>query len=458
MARLTLWDTVSIIVGIVIGAGIYETVPLILQNVPDGKTGLWLWAAGGVLTLAGAICYSELACAHPNSGGDYHYLTAAYGSWAGFLFGWAQLTVIMSGSIGMMAYVFAEYAARFSNLSPASASVFAAMAVTALTMTNMAGLAAGKRTQNLLTGLKIIGLCAILIAGFFWRTSAVAVVPADVPVVGGGSVGFAMILVLYTYGGWNDAALVTGDMEEPGRNIPRALIIGTLGVAFIYLVVNAAYLSGLGFTGARQSRAIAAEILSGPLGEFGARAMSLLVMISALGAVNGMILTGSRTCVALGEGFSPLSGFARRHGDSGAPVTALLCQAGITLMMIFMAGSTAGKTVLGGVLGSLGLNVPNWEGRSGFETLLRCTAPFFWLLFLMTGASVFILRWRHPERLRPFPAPFDSVAPILFCGTCGYMLYSAAVYAGGLMLLGLAPLAAGMIWFGIVRLKTPGGA
>src|SRR3712207_381071 len=147
-AQLGLWDAISIIIGIVIGAGIYETPPLVFQQVSGPWMGLGVWALGGVLSLIGALCYSELASTYPRSGGDYVYLTRAYGPWAGFLFGWSQLAVLMTGSIGMMAFIFANYAVKLWNLGPTSEYIFAVAAVLLLTLTNITGVMLGKRTQN----------------------------------------------------------------------------------------------------------------------------------------------------------------------------------------------------------------------------------------------------------------------------------------------------------------------
>jgi APA family basic amino acid/polyamine antiporter len=291
--HLGLWDAVSIIVGIVIGAGIYETAPFILKCVSSPGQAVLVWTLGGVLSVCGALCYAELATTYPKLGGDYFFLRRASGSWAGFLFGWAQLTIIMTGSIGMMAYVFGDYAVKLFGTSVAGAPGFAASAVIVLSLANIVGVKFGRRTQNILTALKVVGLSAIVVAGFFWPAPSSAAA-ASTASSGGGSFGLAMILVLYTYGGWNDAAFVVSEMKDKQRNIPRALLLGTAGVAVIYLLINAAYVSGLGFEGARNSRAIAADVLHGALGDAGAKTMSLLVAISALGALNGLILTGAR--------------------------------------------------------------------------------------------------------------------------------------------------------------------
>jgi amino acid transporter len=447
---------VSIIVGIVIGAGIYETPPLIFKNVNGPWEGLGVWALGGLLSLVGALCYAELATTYPRSGGDYVYLTRAFGPWMGFLFGWAQLVVIRTGNIGMMAYVFADYATRlwdFGKGDPRSLSeaqvafTYAVLAVTVLSVLNILGVVFGKGTQNLLTVAKVLGLGGILVAGVFLSPS-VAAGPAKEP--SGISFGLAMVLVLYTYGGWNDAALVAAEQRNPRRNIPLALVLGTAAITLIYLLVNSAYLVSLGFEGARESNAVAADVLNRAWGEAGSKAISLLVMVSALGAINGMIFTGSRVYSMMGAEYSLFSWLGRWHRGLGSPLWSLLAQLAITLAMVGAVGSEAGNWLLSLV----GLAPAHLQARSGFSTLLSCTAPAFWVFFLLTGLSVFILRYKDRVIERPFVVPLYPLSPVIFCATCAYMFYSAAAYAGPLALLPGVFVLSGLILYGLSKRQT----
>ncbi len=439
-ARLGLWDAVSIIIGIVVGAGIYETPPLVLQNVSGPWTALGVWDAGGALSLVGALCYAELATAYPRSGGDYVYLSRAYAPWVGFLFGWAQLAVILPASIGMMAYVFADYAARLWGLGPAATFAAAALAVVILSLLNVLGVTLGKRAQNVLSAAKVVGLGGILMAGFLWPAAPAA--PAAPTAAG--SVVFAMVQVFFTYGGWNDAAYVAAEVRDGRRNIPRALVLGTLAITALYLLVNAAYLRGLGFDAARQSKAVAADLLERPLGTGGAGAVCLLVMVSALGAVNGMVFTGSRLSSTLGADYTRFAWLGRWHPRLRSPAAALLTQAGISLGLMALVGTDPGRWAVDALLARAGLAAPTWEGHGGFETLLRCTAPVFWLFFLLTGLSLFVLRLREPGVPRPFRVPLYPLVPLIFCATCAYLLYGAVGYAGPLGLVGAAVLLAGV--------------
>jgi basic amino acid/polyamine antiporter, APA family len=448
--KLRLWDAVSIIIGIVIGAGIYETAPFVLANVKSPAHALAVWALGGALSLIGAACYAELASTYPRSGGDYVYLTRAFSPAVGFLFGWAQLAVILTGSIGMMAFVFADYAAALWGTTP---SVAAALSVIVITAFNAAGVALGKTAQNVLSVVKVLGLTLVVVAGLAFGEPSPA---APTSAAGAGSFGLAMILVLYTYGGWNDAAFVAAEVRDPGRNIPRALLLGTLVITVIYLLVNTAFMVALGFENARGANAIAGQVLAKALGPTAGAVMSLLVMISALGAVNGLTFTGSRVYSSLGADHSLFRGLSRWHPRLKTPVFSLLVQASVTVLMILIVGTSAGRGVIDGLLVAFGGAPAKWAGHGGFDTLLSCTAPVFWAFFLLTGLSLFVLRIKDRTRPRPFKVPLYPVLPLVFVSTCVFMLYSAVDYAGKLTLFGVIPVLLGVpLYFLSRRVAAP---
>jgi APA family basic amino acid/polyamine antiporter len=449
VSGLGLWDAVSIIIGIVIGAGIYETAPLVFANVSSPAAGLLVWVAGGVLSLIGAACYAELASTYPRSGGDYVYLTKAFGPLSGFLFGWAQLTVILTGSIGMMAYVFADYASALFGLGASAGVILAGSSVLLLTLLNVGSSSLGTKAQNLLSVAKLLGVVGVVVTGVALALkrapeAATSVPPAVTEAAPGVSLGLAMILVLYTFGGWNDAAFVAAEVRDRKRNLPRALLLGTAAITLIYVAMNAAFLFALGFEGARRSQAIARDLFVAAFGPAGGAAISLLVMVSALGAVNALIFTGSRLHATLGGDYSALSRLGAWHPRWRSPVTSLLVQMAITLAMIGLVGTARGRASIDGALVFAGLSPATWSGHGGFDTLLSCTAPVFWMFFLLTGLSVMRLRKLEPDRPRPFRVPLYPLTPLVFCGTCAYMLYSSIAYAGTLTLIGLAPLVLGV--------------
>jgi amino acid transporter len=442
--RLGFWDAVSIIVGIVVGTAIFKSPTLVFQNVLGPWQGMGAWLLGGLLTFCGALCYAELTTAYPQNGGDYEYLTRVFGRGVGFLFGWAQLTVVLSGSIGIMAYAFADYGVRLLGLGEAAVAGLATAAVLAMTVLNVLGMVVGKTAQNVLSAAKIAGLLALVAAGIA-RLMTGPHAPAAPPKAMDASFGLAMVFVLYAFGGWNDSAFVAAEVRDPQRNMPRALIAGITAITLIYLAVNATFLAVLGFDSARASMVPAADVLERAVGSWGGRAISALVMISALGAINGMILTGSRVYARLGDDHRVLAWLGSGSRANGSPVAALVAQAAVTVALILAVGTSAGQRAIDRVLTSVSLpGLPWGQYFGGFETLVAGTAPVFWAFFLLTGISLFVLRFTDRKRSRPFAVPLFPVPPLIFCAMCVYMLYSSLAYARLLALLGLVPFALGV--------------
>ncbi|WP_417388913.1 APC family permease [Gimesia sp.] len=460
--QLTLWDTVNIIIGIVIGVSIFKVPGLVFGNSGSIEAGFVIWGLGGLLMLAGALCYAELASAIPETGGDYVFLSRTYGDGCGFLFGWAQFIAINPGNIGIMSYVFADYAISFLNASgfeiPAGWSVIlAAASVCMLLFLNLLGLMVGKWAQNILTLAKIVGLAAIVVSGIYLGlqgTGETVVEPVrenpDVKL----QYGLAMVFVLYAFGGWNDAAFVAAEVKEPGKNIPRALIAGTGGILIIYLLINFAYLWGLGSSRLLQSSTPAAELLGNAWGDHGTQIISLIIMISSLGAINGLIITGSRVNVRLGMDHRFFAALARWNQRVNAPIYSLLSQGVISIVMILLVGTKAGRRLIDAPFTLIQSDFIEWEKyQDGFDTLLVATAPLFWTFFLLTGLSLIILRYTAPQMERPFRVPLYPATPILFCLTCLYMLYATLEYASGLALLGLIPVLIGVPLYWMSRRK-----
>jgi amino acid transporter len=399
--ELSLFDSTCIIVGIIIGAGIYETAPTVAAGVPGWAGVLGIWLVGGLLALAGALCYAELATAYPRQGGDYVYLTRAYGRWAGYLFGWSQLAIIRPADIALLAFVFGRYAetlyAPFENCRP----IYAAAAVAVLTATNILGVKQGKWTQNVLTVIKTLGLLAIVVAGMAAPTQPPA--PVEPTTFSMGGLKLALILVLWTFGGWNEMAYVAAEVKRPHRNIVRALVIGTTAVTAIYVLVNGTFLHALGYTKMVASEAVAVDTLATVLPEAAGRAISVLICISALGVVNGLIFTGARISYAMGAEHSTFRGLGKWHPRFGTPVWALVAQGCLSLIIVLIA-------------------------RSFVDTILY-TAPVVWLFFLATGVSLFVLRRKERYTPRPYKTAGFPVTTIIFCVCCVFMIYNSVSYA-----------------------------
>jgi amino acid transporter len=442
---LGVWDAGSLIIGIVIGASLFRVPGAVLSNVPDPTRGLLLWLAGGLLSLAGALCYCELATAYPRMGGDYVYLTRAYGPAVGFLFGWMRFAVILPANVGAMAFIFAEHAQRLMKFPPAATVALAVGAILSLTVLNLGGAAVGKRVQNGLTLSKLAGLALIVAAGVWLLFSPRPSISPQPPVASSANYGLAMIFILYAYGGWSDAAFVAAEVRDPRRNIPRAMLIGLGSITAIYLAVNAAYLAGLGFEGVRNSATPAAELLQRAWGNLGETVISLIVMFSTLGAINGMLYSGSRLTASVAEEHRALRWLGGWDGVHGAPVRSLLGIGVVSLLLVWFVGTDGGKSVLVLLLSWTGKRALAWApGEKGFDTLVTGTAPTFWMFFCLIAAAVPRLRFREPNTERPFRCGI-AVTPLLFGATSLFMLWSSLDYAWELALLGLAVLAAGVV-------------
>ena len=416
---LRLRDAVAITVGIVVGAGIFRTPSLVAANAASEYVALLIWLAGGLVTLVGALCYAELATTYPHAGGDYHYLTRAYGRPLAFLYAWARISVVQTGSVALLAFVVGDYASQLFSLGPYSSSVYAAVVVVALTGLNIAGVRQGSGAQNWLTAVEVLSLVLVIVAGLAFATSDA---PAPAAPTSGASLGLALVFVLLTYGGWNEAVYVSAEVDNPRKNIARALLIGISLITVLYLLVNWAFLRGLGLEGLAASEAAAADLMRRAVGEGGARFVSVLVVVSALTSANATVITGARTNYALGRDFRLFDFLGRWHERAHTPTNALLVQGAIALVLVF-AGSLA---------------------REGFTAMVEYTAPVFWLFFFLAGLSLIILRSKEPDVERPFRVPLYPLTPILFCAACLYMLQSSLTYAGAGALAGVLVLVAGV--------------
>ena len=410
---LGVFDACMMIVGIVIGVGIFRAPAVVASNVPDALSYLLLWVAGGIISLIGALCYAELASTYPGAGGEYNFLRRAFGDSISFLFAWARMTVIQTGAIALVAFVFGDYASQIVGLGPAGAAIYAAAAIIVLTGLNVIGTAQGKLLQNVLTLALVVALAVTIITGLAFAPAA----PQPASLQPASYSGLAMILILVTYGGWNEAAYLTAELRDARRNIVRALVIGISVITACYLLINLAYVNALGLSGLRESKAVAADLVRLTMGDAGAVVLSLLVMAAALSTLNATIFTGARTNYAFGRDFPLFSLLGHWNQSNQTPVNALLVQGAIALVLVVVGSMT----------------------RDGFSTMVDYTAPAFWFFFLLVGLSLFVFRRWEPEHERSFNVPFYPVTPLVFCATCVYMLHSSLDYVrlGALLSVGV---------------------
>ena len=422
---LSLKDAVAMIVGIVVGAGIFRTPSLVAANAGSELNTLLLWLAGGMVSLVGALCYAELTTTYPHTGGDYHYLTRAYGRPLSFLFVWSRITVIQTGSVALLAFVFGDYASQLLRLGEHSPSIYAALIVVILTGLNVIGVHLGTRTQNLLTVVEVFSLLLVIVAGLVLIESPAPLTAASASSVSprpGSAIGLAMVFVLLTYGGWNEAAYISAEMKGR-RAMARALLLSIGIITGLYLLVNWAYLRGLGFSGVMNSDAVAADLMQRAVGRNGALLVSFLVAISALTSANASVFTGARTNYAFGRDFRLFRFLGRWQEGANTPTNSLLVQGSIALALVLVGTLT----------------------RQGFATMVEYTAPVFWFFFFMVGLSLIVLRIKEPGITRPFRVPLYPLSPLLFCGSCLYMLQSSIVYSLRLYRTGDSPSGIGAI-------------
>jgi len=418
---LSVFDAVTIMVGLVVGVGIFRAPSIVASNVETEWMFVAVWIIGGVITLIGALCYAELSAAHPHAGGEYHFLSRAYGKPVAMLFGWARCTVIQTGAIAGVAFMLGDYMTQIAPLGPHGPALYAAIAVILFTAVNVIGTTQGKNLQVVVTFLEIGAIAAIILFGLFGTAPPQADLPAATAPPESAALGVAMIFVLLTYGGWNEAAYLTGELKDAPRNIARVLAIGTLILVILYSLSNLALLSILGLEGLRSSDAVATDMMRAVAGPASGVVVTLAIVVAAISTLNATIFTGARVFYAMGRDLAAMRWMGKWDGRGKTPANGQLVQAAIALALIGMGAAT----------------------RDGFKAMVDYTAPVFWAFLLMIGLALFILRWRYPDRQLPFRVPLYPITPVLFCLTCLYMFHASVMYTGKSAWVGIAVLLAG---------------
>jgi APA family basic amino acid/polyamine antiporter len=431
---LSVPDGILLTIGMVIGVGIFKAPSIVAANSASVGGFLLIWIVGGIVSLCGALVYAELAARHPHSGGEYTFLQKAFGIDTAFLFAWGRMTVIQTGAIAAVAFVFGEYASQLYSFGNMSSAIWAAIGVVALTALNFAGTLQSKVLQkvmeiSLISAMVLISFAAIMKGG----------APAVSGETGGkgGALGLAMLFVLFTYGGWNEAAYLAGEVKDARRNMTRVLVWGIVGVTALYLLVNIGYLAVLGLDGIKNSKAVGADVVRALAGEQGAVLIAIVVCVSALTTMNAAIFTGARTNWALGQDFPLFRMLGNWREKGSTPGNALIIQGVISLVLIGVGAQT----------------------QDGFSAMVAYTAPVFWTFFLLTGIALFTFQARGGEE-PTFRVPFHPLITLAFCGMCIYMLLSSISYIqnpdfgpkfGNAVLGGLIVLAAGIPMYWIAR-------
>ena len=412
------WSAIAIVIGTVIGSGIF-LVPSDMVNAVGSPAKVFVvWIFGGILTLFGALTYAELSAAMPEAGGEYVYLKAAYGPFFGFLYGWTQTWVGKSASIATLATGFYTYLADFfpglnapvyavalpigpggGPLEIRTGQLLGIGIILFLAGVNYLGVRVGGRAQVSLTALKLLLIAGLVVAGLASSQGKTSNFDSTMPADPGGVAGFfaALVAALWAYDGWNNAGMLGSEIERPQRNLPLALTAGTLCIMGVYLLANLAYFYVLTGSEVGASPRVAADMMRRVLGQPGAAAVSVAAMISIFAALNGSILSGSRVPYAMardGYFFEAMSRVHPRFRTPGAGIVLL----GISSSLVLLSGQ--------------------------YKQLYTLVIFPSWILYGMTAASVIVLRRKRPDLQRPYRVPGYPIVPLLFVLVALALLYS----------------------------------
>jgi APA family basic amino acid/polyamine antiporter len=418
--QLGLGDSISLVMGIMIGSGIFLMAGSIAREVDSIAVVIAVWTLGGILSIAGALSLSELGAAFPAAGGLYVYMVEAYGPVAGFVYGWSAVTLIHAGSIATMAAAVGFYSAPLLGLSYHQQKLLQVLSIVGFTAVNCFGLSMGKRIQNTLTAIKVMGIVLIIVV--LYAKGSAAMLRGNL-LLGGSShtrlssFGLALIAVLWAYDGWHFVSFTAGEIRNPSRTLPRSLLLGTLLTTAIYLLLNVAYYAVLTPASIRGTDRVAAIAIQHVFGPRAAVFMSILIVVSILGAMNGVILGAPRVNFAMARDGLFFRQFGSLNRRTHAPVVATVAQ-GAWAILFTLIGS--------------------------FQQLFTSYVFTSWIFYGLCVAGLIVLRRRRPELNRPYRCPLYPITPIFFVAasigivaTTFVSNFRQATLGVGLMLLGL---------------------
>ena len=413
--RLGLIDATLIVVGIVIGSGIFLLPNLIARNLPSASAIIGVWIAAGVLSYFGALAYAELGAMMPATGGQYVYLREAYGDWCAFLCGWVFALAAVPGGIAFLAVGFAIYLAHFIPLSAGMRTAVALALVCGLSLINAIGVREGVWVQRIFTSLKIAGLALVVGAAVF-APSATGDGKAQEPLTYAGF-GIAMAACLMAYNGWSYVSFVAGEVKRPERNLPASLALGMGVVMALYVSANLAYLHVMTIPEIAATERVGAAVAERVMGASGAAALSMVVLLSIVGAINGCILTGARIPFAQARDGLFFASFGKIHPRFETPAFAIAMQALWTCLLI--------------VTGS-------------YASLSSYTIISAWIFYTLSVAAVWVLRRKKPDAPRPYRMLGYPVTLWLFLAVSVWFLVDALINQPQVSLIALALAAAGI--------------
>jgi APA family basic amino acid/polyamine antiporter len=403
--RLGFWSSIAIVIGITIGSGIFRTPAIIAARVPDPTLMLAVWAIGGVISLCGALSIAELAAAFPHSGGFYVFLREGWGRPAAFLFGWAELVLIHGSAVAGISTVFSEYLMRSVGFIPDGrmTSYVAAVAIALAGAANIRGVNIGAALAGVSTIAKFGALMLMVVASFALggaTGASAANFSAAAGPVDAGLFGLALISVLWAYDGFADISFAGGEVAEPQRNLPRAIVAGTLAIIAIYMAVNAAYLFVNPVDRMAGSPLVAADTMQAIFGSIGGSMISVVVAISTCGGLVSTMLTSPRVLFAMADDGLLFRKIAAVHPRYHTPHTA------IALSSILGIGFVLTRT---------------------FEQLADTFVLSVWPFYGLAIAGLYRLRVTRPDLPRPYRVPLYPVVPAIFIAAVIYLVGNALV-------------------------------
>ena len=432
--RLGAFDATMIVMGGIIGSGIFVNPSVVARAVHTPALVIGAWVAGGIIALIGAFVYGELARLRPDVGGQYAYLRDAYHPIVAFLYGWTLLLVVQTGGMAGSAIIFGRYTRELTGWAMPEQAI-AAIALGILTLVNCYGVRAGSNVQSALMITKLAAIGMLIVVGFVFAAPAASVAAASLPNGTGGLAGFgaAMVPVLFAYGGWQTASFVSGEMRDSRRDLPRGLLIGVVGVIALYLAVTLGCLRVLGVEGLAATSTPASMVLRSALGERGAQVIALGIAISTVGFLSQGVLTAPRVYFAMARDGVFFKSVARLNPRTRAPVVAIVLQ-GVWAAVIALTGK--------------------------YDQILNYVVSIDVLFFGLTGASLLVFRARDQRAKTPAPAgvrvPGHPVTTMVFALACWAISASTIVQyprnAGigvGILLVGIA-----VYWLWVRRAGT----
>ena len=415
--RLSLADSVAIVVGIMIGGGIFLVPNLVARSLPSVPLIMGVWVLAGVISFAGALACAELGAAFPATGGQYVFLREAFGPGAAFLCGWSLFTVSRSAQVAWLAVVFSIYVSYFTPLSALASKLLSLGVLAIFTWVNYHGVKLGANVQKSFTLAKVAGILVIVAAALLLggRSASAAAAPA-MGHLGLSQLGVAMIAGLMSYDGWVQLSFVAGEIRDPQRNVVRALVLGTLAVAVIYLLANAAYLRVLSIPEIAASPHVGADAAARVLGSAGGGVVSLIILVSILGTLNGCFLTSPRVYFAQAADGLFFHRFAQidRHGTPGFAI----CAQGVWSAVLLLTGS--------------------------YESLIDYALFGVWVFYGLMVAGVIVLRRTRPGLPRPYRMWGYPVTPLVFVAGTIWFLGNMLITRPGPALAGLGLILTGV--------------